>query len=83
MGLLVPADKVGAVLRARLELRSGAEAAAAGAEEAEGQQRWHAVLQEALVTQRALQLALPARLLVYRSSRISLTAAPHQPAWLL
>ena len=60
VGLLVPADKVGAVLRARLELRGGAEAAAAGAEEAEGQQRWHAVLQEALVTQRAMQLALPA-----------------------
>ena len=60
VGLLVPADKVGAVLRGRLELRGGAEAAAAGAEEAEGQQRWHAALQEAMVTQRAMQLALPA-----------------------
>lgn len=72
VGLLVPAEKVSAVLSARIELRGGAEAAAAGAEEAEGQQRWHASLREAMDTQRRLQ-ASPSQ------SHPSLASPPYPP----
>lgn len=76
VGLLVPRDKVAAVLQeapaalqrlqqeetaaATTVAADGATLSSAGGTEIEGQQRWFSELQRALVSQRALQAALPA-----------------------